>query len=94
VPAGERVGSAVVICPVSMNGFAGIVCEATWLSASAIWSTESAMCTVPAAYGGGEDQGTGPSRAQSTLIVEGSSWKRCIARAVRAGRSSGRTRSP
>ena len=94
MPAGERVGSAVVICPVSMKGRAGIALAATWLSASDIWSTESATCTVPGSYGGGVDHGTGASRAQSTLTVEGSSWNFFIALAVRAGTSSSRSRSP
>jgi hypothetical protein len=84
----------LVIWPVSMKGLAGIAFDVTWLSASVIWSTESAMCTVPASYGGGDPHGTGLSRAQSTLTVDGSIWKWVIARAVRAGTSSSRSSLP
>ena len=37
--------------------------------------TPSAMCRVPGALAGRLCQGTGPLSAQSTLIVDGSSWK-------------------
>ena len=49
MPAGERVGSAVVIWPASRKGFAGTIPDATWLSASAISVTESATWKVPGA---------------------------------------------
>ena len=57
-------------------------------------SSESATGTVPGASSGGLAQGTGPSSAQSTLTVPGSSWKRRIPSRTRAGRSSSATRSP
>jgi hypothetical protein len=77
-----------------MNGRAGTACAETWLRASVICSTESARCTAPGAYGGGEAQGTGPSRAQSTFTVDGSIWKCLMASRVLLGRSSSCTRPP
>ena len=76
VPAGERVGSVVVICPASRNGRSGTtpapICSmACWIS-----SMESATCTVPGAYGGVTAHGTGPDSAQSTFTVPGSSSNR------------------
>ena len=94
MPSGERLGSEVVIWPVSRKGSAGTESSATWLSACDIWWRESETCTVPGAYAGGCSQGTGPSRAQSTLMVAASSRKRCIARTTRAGSSAVGTRSP
>ena len=91
MPCGERLGSAVVICPASRNGSRGTTPATTWLNDSCIAETESATCRQPGAAGGAEAHGTGPSRAQSTLTVPGSSSKRVIARATDAGRSSGAT---
>ena len=50
-------------------------------------ATPSATCTVPGGTAGADAQGTGPSRAQSTFTVPGSSWKRRIARRTRSGTS-------
>ena len=44
-------------------GFSGMTPAASWASPVNRSSTESARCTVPGAYGGGEDHGTGPLRA-------------------------------
>ena len=82
MPAGDRVGSVVVICPASRNGRAGTAPACTWPRDSVISSTESATCTVPGATTGVPRHGTGPSSAQSTLTVPGSSWNASIARAV------------
>ena len=76
MPAGDRVGSVVVIWPASRNGRAGTRPAATCASASVASATLSATCTVPGAYGGVPAHGTAPSSAQSTLTVAGSSWKR------------------
>ena len=50
-------------------------------------ATLSAMCRVPGAFAGADCHGTGPSRAQSTLIVDGSSWKERMPRRTRSGTS-------
>ncbi len=83
----------VVIWPASMNGFAGISPAETWPSECAMSLTLSAMCRVPGAVAGGLAHGTGPLSAQSTLIVEGSSWKDFMPRRTRSGTSAGESRS-
>ena len=93
VPAGDLVGSVVVIWPASMNGRAGSSPAATWPSASVMSATPSAMCTVPGALAGWLCQGTGPLSAQSTLIVDGSSWKARMPRRTRRGRRPVESRS-
>ncbi len=73
---------------------AGTVRAATWSSASATSSTESATCTVPGAYGGASRHGTGPESAQSTLTVPGSISKDRIASRVRWGSAASGTSRP
>ena len=83
VPAGERVGSAVVICPVRRNGSAGIapaeIGERLGHLLDRVGDVDGP------GWAGGSTAQDRPSRAQSTLTVEGSSWKRRIARTVRGG---------
>ena len=50
-------------------------------------TTLSPMCRVPGALAGSDCHGTAPSRAQSTLTVEGSSWKERMPRRMRSGTS-------
>ena len=63
VPSGDRVGSAVVICPTSRNGRSGMMPALSWAQLMTSSSWESLICTVPGAYGGGALHGTGPLSA-------------------------------
>ena len=69
VPAGERVGSALFICPTSTNGRAGT----SPCASSAPYRVAASMlvqtCTVPARCASGARHGIGPESAQSTLNV-------------------------
>ena len=95
-PAGDRVGSVVVIWPASRNGAAGIVPRprpARAPRSSARPSRRRARC--PGACAGlARPRAPGPSSAQSTLTVPGSSWKRRIARAASGGAGRSARRRP
>ena len=71
VPAGERVGSALFIWPMSTNGWAGIRSCARSAAYAVKPSMLSHRWTVPARVAASARHGIGPDSAQSTLNVPG-----------------------
>ena len=94
MPAGDRVGSAVVICPISRNGSAGMSPELMWRHPLAEVVDGAGQVHGARGGAGGSRQGTGPLSAQSTLTVPGSHWKDRICRRTRSGSWSQPTSRP
>ena len=89
-PPGERVGSDVVICPVSRNGAAGTAPDCTWLIAcDHVVDRVGDVHGARGARSGAPVHGTAPSSAQSTLTVPGSSSKVRSGPGDRSGTSAG-----
>ena len=106
VPAGDRVGSAVVIWPSSMNGWRGIRPTERSAATSTSPSSSTPRCTVPAPRAPGAAHGMGSSSAQLTLRVASSQSNRRTSsqepgrqvprrrRGRRRARARGRRRAP
>ncbi|MBY8850989.1 hypothetical protein K7G98_22515 [Saccharothrix sp. MB29] len=93
MPAGDRVGSDVVICPMITNGVRGSLPHAISVLATANPLKSPPRWTVPAPRASGAVHGMGPSSAQSTFTVASSHSNRPRSDTSRGGRWSGPTMS-
>ena len=85
-PAGERVGSVVVICPTSRNGRPGSDRSPARSPSRDSSSRLAATWTVPARRAAASAHGIGARSAQSTLNVAELRWNRVAVAATSAGR--------